>query len=282
MTAPNSLYQEGYSMTDTTDQQAVTVAQEDPVVVALREINEMAAGVGDIFPNDATAVVAIGQTASAALDALDARLASVSSASAEGDGQDRKFAFRNGQFVNRVSGEPIPHDEPVIIFRARDNHSLPVLREYLTMASDPHHRQAIKDRMGEFAAWRAEHPDRVKEPGITHHIRLNHTPEPVPATNQAGEVEIVGWLEAEQKRLDDEAGDYLMDTADCINVIREKFAALATQPATSQENVMRKDGSQFTEAEHARYIIKDDCPPTVHARLNAISNRWESPVEVRK
>jgi hypothetical protein len=88
-------------------------------------------------------------------------------------GQDRKFAFRDGQFVNRVSGEPIPLDEPVIIFRARDNHSLPILREYLTMASDPHHRQAIKDRMGEFAAWRADHPDRVKEPGITHHIRLN-------------------------------------------------------------------------------------------------------------
>jgi len=30
MTAPNPLYQEGYSMTDTTDQQAVTVAQIDP------------------------------------------------------------------------------------------------------------------------------------------------------------------------------------------------------------------------------------------------------------
>jgi len=92
------------------------------------------------------------------------------------DGQDRKFAFRNGQFVNRVSGEAIPLDEPVILFRARDNHALPVLREYLTMSTDPHHRQAIKDRMGEFAAWRAEHPDRVKEPGITHHIRLNDEP----------------------------------------------------------------------------------------------------------
>jgi hypothetical protein len=103
-------------------------------------------------------------------------------------GQDRKFAFRDGQFVNRVSGEPIPLDEPVIIFRARDNHSLPVLREYLSMASDPHHRQAIKDRMGEFAAWRSEHPDRVKEPGITHHIRLNERlTEPARKADRLGE-----------------------------------------------------------------------------------------------
>lgn len=90
-----------------------------------------------------------------------------------GDGQDRKFAFRNGQFVNRVSGEPIPHDEPIIIFRARDHHSIHVLREYLTMATDEHHRQAIRDRMAEFAAYAEAHPERMKEPGITHDVRLN-------------------------------------------------------------------------------------------------------------
>jgi hypothetical protein len=96
---------------------------------------------------------------------------------ATGDGQDRKFAFRDGQFVNRVSGEPIPHDEPIIIFRARDRHSIPVLREYLTMATDEHHRQAIRDRLTEFAAYRDQHPERMKEPGITHDMVLA-TPKP--------------------------------------------------------------------------------------------------------
>lgn len=105
-----------------------------------------------------------------------------------GDGQDRKFAFRNGQFVNRVSGEPIPHDEPVIIFRARDRHAIPVLREYLTMATDEHHRQAIRDRLAEFSTYREAHPDRMKEPGITHHIELNAIPQP-PAGGDAGAVE---------------------------------------------------------------------------------------------
>jgi len=106
----------------------------------------------------------------------------------KGGGQDRKFAFRDGQFVNRVSGEAIPLDEPVIIFRARDNHSIPILREYLTMANDPHHRLAIQDRLAEFASWRAVHPDRVKEPGITRHIVLNDdAPTPGHNTSQTGE-----------------------------------------------------------------------------------------------
>ena len=87
--------------------------------------------------------------------------------------EDRKFKFENGRFVNRVSGEAIPGDEPVILFRARDRKALAVLRFYLEQAEDPHHQQAIKDRISEFEAFQREHPDRMKEPGITRHIRLN-------------------------------------------------------------------------------------------------------------
>jgi hypothetical protein len=94
----------------------------------------------------------------------------------EAGGQDRKFAFRDGQYVNRVSGEPIPHDEPIIIFRARDHHALPLLREYLSMATDAKHQRAIKDRMAEFGAYACAHPERMKEPGITGDIRLNDSP----------------------------------------------------------------------------------------------------------
>lgn len=85
--------------------------------------------------------------------------------------EDRKFKFENGQFVNRVSGEAIPHDEPVIIFRARDKHALAILYEYQRRCSDPHHQQAIEDRIQEFAAYRDAHP--TKEPGITGDILLN-------------------------------------------------------------------------------------------------------------
>jgi hypothetical protein len=87
--------------------------------------------------------------------------------------EDRKFKFEGGRFVNRVSGEPIPDDEPVIIFRARDRKSIAVLNFYLSICDDEHHRQAIRDRIAEFTLYQRDNPKRVKEPGITHHIKLN-------------------------------------------------------------------------------------------------------------
>lgn len=87
--------------------------------------------------------------------------------------EDRKFKFEDGKFINRVSGEAIPDDEPVIIFRARDWHALSVLRHYLGLADDPHHQRAINERIDEFAAFAEGHPTQMKEPGVTRHIRLN-------------------------------------------------------------------------------------------------------------
>lgn len=87
--------------------------------------------------------------------------------------EDRKFKFENGCFVNRVSGEVIPDDEPVIIFRARDQHAISVLTYYLSLARDEHHQRAISDRLSEFRAYREARPELIKEPGITRHIVLN-------------------------------------------------------------------------------------------------------------
>ena len=112
---------------------------------------------------------ALLQSDSARAQAAEARLAAL--AGGEG-GQDRKFKFENGQFVNRVSGEAIPLDEPVIIFRARDKHSLGVLEHYRGLATDPHHQQAIDDRIQDFGSWRELNADRLKGPGITRHIRI--------------------------------------------------------------------------------------------------------------
>jgi hypothetical protein len=88
-------------------------------------------------------------------------------------GQDRKYKFENGEFVNRLSGEPIPKDEPTIILRARDVHATSVLRTYLYTVEDPKHRQAVQDRIDEFEQFAMDHPERMKEPGITGHIQLN-------------------------------------------------------------------------------------------------------------
>lgn len=88
-------------------------------------------------------------------------------------GQDRKFKFENGQFVNRVSGEPIPLDEPIMIFRARDHHALETIKHYYHLIQDDHHRQAVADRLDEFDDFSRKNPDRMKEPGITRQVSLN-------------------------------------------------------------------------------------------------------------
>lgn len=89
--------------------------------------------------------------------------------------EDRKFRFdpELGQFINRVSGEAIPHDEPVLLFRARDVHALPVLLYYATLAQDAFHLQVIQERIDEFEDFRNMFPDRMKEPGITRHYNLH-------------------------------------------------------------------------------------------------------------
>lgn len=86
--------------------------------------------------------------------------------------EDTKFKFEDGYFVNRVSGEKIPQDEPVILFRARDQHSLSVLKFYESLITDQHHRAALIDKIGEFRSFKNNHPDRMKEPGITRDIIL--------------------------------------------------------------------------------------------------------------
>lgn len=86
--------------------------------------------------------------------------------------QDHKFAFVNGYYTNRVSGETIPAEEPIIIFRARDHHAISILREYLTLIDDPHHKQAVRQRLTEFETYKQNNPEKMKEPGITHDIIL--------------------------------------------------------------------------------------------------------------
>jgi len=89
--------------------------------------------------------------------------------------EDRKFLWDEETrcFRNRTSGEAIPDNEPVILFRARDIHALDTLWFYMSQIQDPHHRQAVQDRIDEFSVFRHRHKAAMKEPGITRAIVLN-------------------------------------------------------------------------------------------------------------
>jgi len=166
----------------TTDQQAVTVAQDDREAAAL------------IFPTHAMTIVSGGwdETENVQVFARH-RLASVSSASAETPG---------GTFACPICGKDTPH-----------YHSPEEVKE---------HRET--------EAWVEESWQQIR-PLIF--------PEPVPATNQAGEVEREAW---ERDNPFPKApygcehwAQYLLPQAECYRAKAEFIRSLATQPATSQE-----------------------------------------------
>lgn len=75
-----------------------------------------------------------------------------------------------GQLVNKASGNAIPSDEPVIIFRAQDALLPDVLAAYIThlgmsqKMADREHRLAVSLRLAEVLEWQAHNPLRVKTP----------------------------------------------------------------------------------------------------------------------
>jgi len=72
--------------------------------------------------------------------------------------------YETGPIINRASGETIPQEEPVMIFRGRDNHALAVLIHYHSLIQDPVHQEAVRRRIEDFARFKNEYPERMKEP----------------------------------------------------------------------------------------------------------------------
>jgi hypothetical protein len=78
--------------------------------------------------------------------------------------QERKYNAVDGKIVNRATGEPIPDNEPIIIFRAKDVLAVPALQYYMYLCKDDNHRQVIDGRIEDFLTWQAENPKSTKEP----------------------------------------------------------------------------------------------------------------------
>ena len=81
---------------------------------------------------------------------------------------DGKFKLA---LVKISNGEAIPDDEPVHIFRARDLYAVSALRYYLELSRkwgcNDYHEDAVMAQIKRFEEWAKEHPDKMKQPGIT-------------------------------------------------------------------------------------------------------------------
>lgn len=87
--------------------------------------------------------------------------------------QDPKYGIRNDGLYNRASGQLIPDDEPIFIFRARDSHAVNVLADYARRVKDGGHASAVWARVEDFKKFWDEHPDQMKEPDTAPAIASN-------------------------------------------------------------------------------------------------------------
>lgn len=78
--------------------------------------------------------------------------------------QEPKYTVTGTHIVNRASGEAIPHDEPVFIFRARDRLAFDAIMQYSRMCRDPEHARIVEGRAWDFVAFANSNPSRMKEP----------------------------------------------------------------------------------------------------------------------
>ncbi|EQD46727.1 hypothetical protein B2A_08773, partial [mine drainage metagenome] len=70
--------------------------------------------------------------------------------------QEPKYGIRDGRIVNRHSGTPIPDDEPVFIFRAKDRLAVRTLTAYFSAIEDPEHARAVASRLEDFKRFARE------------------------------------------------------------------------------------------------------------------------------
>lgn len=78
--------------------------------------------------------------------------------------QEPKYGIRDNRLFNRASGEVIPEDEPVFIFRARDTHAVNILAGYAREVLNAEHASAVWGRIDDFKRFWDANPDRMKQP----------------------------------------------------------------------------------------------------------------------
>ena len=108
---------------------------------------------------------------SPAIEALEKWGTPAGAASGLPTAQEPKYTVTGTHIVNRVTGEAVPHDEPVFVFRARDALGVRALEAYLALIGErepsSEHANAVRGRIADFQRFAASHPARMKWPDTT-------------------------------------------------------------------------------------------------------------------
>jgi len=84
---------------------------------------------------------------------------------------DPKYHIEGEKIIKTSNGEEVPDDEPMILFRARDNLAVDMLKTYLQISIEAgctdHQILGVTERISEFERFAYENPERMKQPGCT-------------------------------------------------------------------------------------------------------------------
>ena len=83
--------------------------------------------------------------------------------------QEPKYTVNErGRIVNRESGVPIPDDEALMVFRAKDSFARGAIASYLAVlaseGASAEHLAAVEKRLSDFNDFAIEHADRMRDP----------------------------------------------------------------------------------------------------------------------
>ena len=77
---------------------------------------------------------------------------------------ERKYMIKDGQIVKRIGEKPIPDDEPLFIFRAKDRKALAALVAYSMILDNLDQKAEVTKTIQDFRAFQEKNPDRMAEP----------------------------------------------------------------------------------------------------------------------
>jgi len=77
---------------------------------------------------------------------------------------ERKYKIANNILVKRIGEKPIPEDEPLFIFRAKDRKALAALVAYNMILDKLEQKAAVMKTINDFRAFAEKNPEQMVEP----------------------------------------------------------------------------------------------------------------------
>ena len=77
---------------------------------------------------------------------------------------ERKYMIENNQLVKREGKKPVPHDEPLFIFRAKDRKALAILVAYGQIVDNLEQKAEVNKSVQDFRAFQEKNPELMGEP----------------------------------------------------------------------------------------------------------------------